>query len=147
VSGHGVGVEGRELPHRRPAVANPKLGTLMKKKSGNHENGNGAPQNLIARATAAQNIADVARQHFKTLKAEYKQARKAYRQARKAAKRARKEAEAAAEILATKAASARPPKLVKKAAKRAHPVQRKTHTATAIPLPTAATASVSSTTA
>jgi hypothetical protein len=119
----------------------------MKKKSGNHENGNGSPQDLAAKATAAQNIADVARKHFKMLKAEYKQARKTYRQAKKAAKGARKEAEVAAEILKAKPVVARQHRPVKKVAKRPQPVQRKTQTATAIPLPATATASVSSTTA
>jgi hypothetical protein len=125
---------------------------MKTQKSSSHANGNGSSHNPAARATAAQNIADVARKHFKMLKAEYKQARKAYRQAKKAAKRAHKEAEAAAEILKAKAAVAKQ-RRAKKPVKRAQPLHRKTQTATAataIPLPDAtgaATPSISTGTA
>ena len=120
---------------------------MKARKSSNHVNGDGASADVTAKAAAAQKIADVARKHFKMLKAEYKQARKAYKQARKAAKRARKEAETAAHALAIAKNDASRRKAVKKIAKRAQPVQRKTHTATAIPLPSTATESVSTGTA
>jgi hypothetical protein len=135
-------------PHVGPFVANPKL--IMKaRKSSNHINGDGAGTDLTAKAATAQKIAEVARKHFKMLKAECKQARKAFKQARKAAKRARKEAEEAAqELLIAKNDAARRHKPVKKIARRTQqPTQRKTQTATAIPLPSAATASVSTGTA
>src|SRR5689334_14094804 len=120
----------------------------MKSRTSSHENGNGngSSHDPVAKAATTARIAQVARKHFKMLKAEYKQARKAYRQAKKAAKHARKEADELAEMLKAKPVNARP-KAVKKVVKRAQPVQRKTQTATAIPLPAPATASASTPTA
>jgi hypothetical protein len=116
---------------------------MKARKASNHINGDGSTTDLTAKAAAAQRIAEVARKHFKMLKAECKQARKAYKQARKAAKRARKEVEEAAQLVIARNDAARKP--ARKVAKRAQPIQRKTHTVTAIPLPTtAATASLSS---
>ena len=47
---------------------------------------------LMAKAAATEKLAETARQHWRSLKAEQKQARKAFKQAKKAAKLARKEA-------------------------------------------------------
>jgi hypothetical protein len=50
------------------------------------------PQQLIAKAAAAEKLAEAARKHWRVLKIEQKQARKAFKQAKKAAKLARKDA-------------------------------------------------------
>ena len=67
-----------------------------------HVNGkhNGKPslQDLALEAARTQKLADAARKHFKSLKADYKDARKAFKQAKKAAKTARKDLEAAKEV-------------------------------------------------
>lgn len=124
---------------------------MKTRKLNTHANTNG--HDLAAKAAAAQNIADVARKHFKMLKAEYKQARKAFKQAKKAAKRARKEVEAAAEVLKAKhLVDARHQKPVKKIIRRnhAHTLHRKTHTVTTgthIPLPSAPVPGISTGTA
>ena len=75
---------------------------MKSRKAATHENGDGLTQSLAAKAATARHLADMAKKHFKRLKAEYKQARKAYRQAKKAAKRARKEARAAMKLLKAK---------------------------------------------
>ena len=49
-------------------------------------------QALLARAAAAEQLANAARDHLRMIKAEHKLARKAVKQARKAAKATRKEA-------------------------------------------------------
>lgn len=113
---------------------------MKTRKSSNHQNGNGASHDVIAKAAAAQNIADVARKHFKMLKAEYRQARKAFKQAKKAARRARKEAKAATKLL-KKNGAARHGQPAKKTTRRGHsrriqPTQ-KAQPRTTIPLPPA----------
>jgi|SRR5260221_646346 len=75
---------------------------MKTKKLSNHQNGHSSPQDLIAKAVAAQKLAAAARKHLKMLKAEHKLARKAFKQAKKAAKRAGKEAKAAAKLLKSK---------------------------------------------
>jgi hypothetical protein len=121
-----------------------KAGIYMNsKKAGNHENGGSSPHELAVKAAAAQKMAEAARKHFKMLKSEYKQARKAYKQAKKASKRARKEEKAAREFVIAKHAAERRSKPTK-GVRRAHPAQRKTHTATTVSLPSATTASVAS---
>ena len=57
------------------------------------------PQQLIAKAAAAEKLAEAARQHWRVLKMEQKQARKAFKQAKKAAKLARKDARTALNAL------------------------------------------------
>jgi hypothetical protein len=57
---------------------------------------------LLAKAAAATNLAEAAREHLRGIKIEHKQARKAFRQAKKAARRARKQAEEAARKLKVK---------------------------------------------
>jgi hypothetical protein len=78
---------------------------MKSQKSSAHRNGNGAVHALVAKAEAAQKLADVARKHFKMLKAEHKAARKAFKQAKRAAKRASHEAEAALQASAAKQAT------------------------------------------
>jgi len=113
---------------------------MKTRKSSNHQNGNGASHDVIAKAAAAQNIADAARKRFKMLKAEFKQARQAFRQAKKAARRARKEAKAATKLL-KKNGAARHGQATKKTARRPHSrkiqATQRAHPRTTIPLPPA----------
>ena len=57
------------------------------------------PQQLIAKAAAAEKLAEAARKHWRVLKMEQKQARKAFKQAKKAAKLSRKDARTALKSL------------------------------------------------
>jgi len=57
------------------------------------------PQQLIAKAAAAEKLAEAARKHWRVLKMEQKQARKAFKQAKKAAKLARKDARTVLKLL------------------------------------------------
>lgn len=96
-------------------------------------------QDLALEAARTQKLADAARKHFKSLKADYKDARKSFKQAKKAAKAARKELEAAKELEATRRASkprAKPTHVNKRSAHLpAATPARAEHPAVSIPLP------------
>ena len=67
--------------------------------SSNKAGGHPQPQQLIAKAAAAEKLAEAARKHWRLLKMEQKQARKVFKQAKKAAKLARKDSRAALKSL------------------------------------------------
>src|SRR5260221_6412442 len=67
--------------------------------SSNKASGQPQPQQLIAKAAAAEKLAEAARKHWRVLKMEQKQARKAFKQAKKAAKLARRDARTALKSL------------------------------------------------
>jgi len=67
--------------------------------SSNKTSGHPQPQQLIAKAAAAEKLAEAARKHWRVLKMEQKQARKAFKQAKKAAKLARRDARTALKSL------------------------------------------------
>jgi hypothetical protein len=103
----------------------------MKTKHANGKhNGKTSLQDIVLKAATAQKLADAARKHFKTLKADYKAARKGFKQAKKAAKLARKELEAAKQLEASRHA-ARP------RAKTRHVGKRSAHLPTVTPARTA----------
>jgi hypothetical protein len=118
--------------------------------SSSHENGNGSFHDLAARAATTEKIAQVARKHYKMLKAEYKLARKAFRQAKKAARCARKEAKVAEQLLKSKSGvrtSARKVKAVRSSARksRLHTSRaRQSHQPIAMPAPVPATVAIAS---
>jgi len=76
---------------------------MKTKKAKGHSSDKGSrhqqPQQLIAKAAAAEKLAEAARKHWRVLKTEQKQARKAFKQAKKAAKLARKDARTALKSL------------------------------------------------
>src|SRR5437879_6356984 len=112
--------------------------TMKTKKAKGHSSDKGSrhqqPQQLIAKAAAAEKLAEAARKHWRILKMEQKQARKAFKQAKKAAKLARRDARTALKSL-----KARPRKVTtaKKAKRlRAVAVVPKSSVASATPVRT-----------
>jgi hypothetical protein len=76
----------------------------MKRNSSDEDrkDGNGSPKTMVRKAAEAQRIAEQAKKHFRTLRADFKLARKAYKQAKKAARKARKEAKVAIKLYSAK---------------------------------------------
>ncbi len=77
--------------------------TMKTKKAKGHSSNKASrhpqPHQLIAKAAAAEKLAEAARKHWRVMKMEQKQARKAFKQAKKAVKLARRDARTALKSL------------------------------------------------